>query len=276
MRKTVLIAALLAGAIVPAEASAVPHITAPWPCGETRDYYHHSAEVSNALDFNLPGARDRGTPALASGAGRVSAAGTSGGYGLRVVVEHGGGWATLYAHLDRIRVRVGDTVGVGTRLGDVGNTGRSEGPHLHYEQRLDGKRQPIVIDGRRLAYRSAALKLKSTNCPGTTPPPTPAPPPPAPAPSPAPVPAPSPATHPFRTWGTGVRVRQHPSLSAPVVRVLGGPTAVGIQCQKVGDTVRAEGYVNAWWSYVPGLGGWLSNIYVDHPAYRLPGPPDCA
>ena len=55
MRKTVLFAVVLAGAIAPAEASAVPHFIAPWPCGETRDYYHHSSEVSNALDFNLAG-----------------------------------------------------------------------------------------------------------------------------------------------------------------------------------------------------------------------------
>lgn len=267
MRKTVITAGVLASALaMPATAYAVPHFAAPWACGETRDYYHHRAEISNALDFDLPGARDRGRPALASAAGRVSAAGQSGGYGLRVVVDHGAGWATLYAHLERVRVRVGDAVAQAARVGDVGSTGRSTGPHLHYEQRLGGRRQPIVIDGRRLAYRTSSLEHRSANCPAAAPPAVPAPPPPAPAPG----------TYAFGTWGSGVRVRLQPSLSANVVRVLGGPTPVAIQCQRQGETVRAEGYVNAWWSYVPALGGWVSNIYVDHPAYRLPGPPDCA
>lgn len=88
-----------------------------------------------------------------------------------------------------------------------------------------------------------------------------------------PAPAPGPGT--FTTWGTGVRVRSAPSLSASVVRTLSGPTPVRVQCQKKGDTVTAEGITNDAWAYVPDLGGYISNIYIDDPAAWLPGVNTC-
>lgn len=79
-----------------------------------------------------------GAPIRAAAAGTVSHAGWLGGYGNLVVVEHGGGLATAYAHQQRIAVSVGQTVGQGQLLGEVGSTGNSTGPHLHFEVRVNG------------------------------------------------------------------------------------------------------------------------------------------
>ncbi|MCP8940280.1 M23 family metallopeptidase [Alsobacter sp. SYSU M60028] len=81
---------------------------------------------------------DWGAPVRATAPGRVTAAEWSGAYGLMVEVEHAGGVATRYGHLSSASVRVGDEVAAGALLGRVGSTGRSTGPHLHYEIRLDG------------------------------------------------------------------------------------------------------------------------------------------
>jgi peptidoglycan hydrolase-like protein with peptidoglycan-binding domain len=79
-----------------------------------------------------------GTPVLAARAGDVVYAGWNDGYGRLVVVAHGGGVETFYAHLRRIDVRVGEVVAVGEQLGRVGSSGNSSGPHLHFELRVRG------------------------------------------------------------------------------------------------------------------------------------------
>jgi peptidoglycan hydrolase-like protein with peptidoglycan-binding domain len=81
-----------------------------------------------------------GTPVVAAAAGRVTFAGWSaGGWGKLVIVAHGGGVTrTLYAHLSQVSVRVGQQLAAGQRLGRVGSTGKSSGPHLHFEVRLRG------------------------------------------------------------------------------------------------------------------------------------------
>jgi murein DD-endopeptidase MepM/ murein hydrolase activator NlpD len=79
-----------------------------------------------------------GTPILAAAAGTVSYAGWLGGYGNLVVVEHGGGIATAYAHQQQIYVSLGTSVSQGQQLGEVGSTGNSSGPHLHFEVRVNG------------------------------------------------------------------------------------------------------------------------------------------
>ncbi|BCX19123.1 MAG: hypothetical protein KatS3mg117_2805 [Geminicoccaceae bacterium] len=80
-----------------------------------------------------------GTPVRAAAAGRVRSAGRDGPFGLAVELEHGGGLTTRYAHLARILVRPGAAVEVGQPVGLLGNSGRSTGPHLHYEVRLAGR-----------------------------------------------------------------------------------------------------------------------------------------
>ncbi len=80
-----------------------------------------------------------GTPVYATGDGVVLATGWDNGYGNRVIVDHGFGYVSIYAHLQRFKVKEGDTVKRGKLLGLVGNTGVSTGPHLHYEVRKDNK-----------------------------------------------------------------------------------------------------------------------------------------
>lgn len=88
-----------------------------------------------ALDI----ARAIGTPVKAADSGYVVVAGWSNqGYGKYIVINHGNGFQTLYAHLDQIYVSVGNVVGQGAVIGAMGNTGRSTGPHLHFEIHKNG------------------------------------------------------------------------------------------------------------------------------------------
>lgn len=94
----------------------------------------------NGIDIAAP----TGTPLLASAAGTVIIAKTSGyngGYGLYVAIKHGNGTQTVYGHMSKINVKVGDQVKQGEIIGAVGDTGRSTGPHVHFEVR--GARNPF-------------------------------------------------------------------------------------------------------------------------------------
>lgn len=91
--------------------------------------------MHTGLDFRA----STGDPVRVTANGRVVSAGWMGGYGRMVEVDHGNGLATRYGHMSRIRVRVGDLVHIGQVVGDVGSTGRSTGPHLHYETRINGE-----------------------------------------------------------------------------------------------------------------------------------------
>lgn len=82
---------------------------------------------------------ETGDPVRTTGAGRVVGAGRSGGYGNMVEIDHGHGLTTRYAHLSAILVRDGQAVTAGQVIGRIGSTGRSTGPHLHYETRVDGE-----------------------------------------------------------------------------------------------------------------------------------------
>lgn len=79
-----------------------------------------------------------GSAVLASNGGTVTLAGRNSGYGNCIVIDHGGGKATLYAHLSSIGVSAGQTVSKGQQIGKVGSTGNSTGPHLHFEILING------------------------------------------------------------------------------------------------------------------------------------------
>jgi murein DD-endopeptidase MepM/ murein hydrolase activator NlpD len=81
---------------------------------------------------------DSGDPVHATAAGTVAEAGWSGGYGRMVEIDHGSGFSTRYGHLSKIDVKVGQSIKIGQVIGEIGSTGRSTGPHLHYETRIDG------------------------------------------------------------------------------------------------------------------------------------------
>ena len=96
--------------------------------------------MHQGLDIAAP----TGRPITAAKSGTVIVAGWSGGYGQLVVIDHGGGLATAYAHQSRIAVKTGDPVTQGGLVGFVGSTGHSTGPHLHFEVRVNGAaRDPL-------------------------------------------------------------------------------------------------------------------------------------
>lgn len=82
-----------------------------------------------------------GTPVVSAKSGVVKMADWMGGYGLAILVDHGNGYQTLYAHLSQLHVQTGETVAQGQVIGAVGSTGLSTGPHLHFEIRRQG--QPV-------------------------------------------------------------------------------------------------------------------------------------
>lgn len=87
------------------------------------------------IDFAAPA----GSPVRAAGAGTVAFAGERGGYGNLVIIRHPDGTETYYAHQRDLAVRAGQSVVAGETIGTVGSTGRSTGPHLHFELRRDGR-----------------------------------------------------------------------------------------------------------------------------------------
>jgi murein DD-endopeptidase MepM/ murein hydrolase activator NlpD len=91
--------------------------------------------MHTGLDFRAA----TGDPVRATANGKVVSSGWSGGYGRMVEIDHGNGLATRYGHMSEINVRVGDQIRIGQVIGAVGSTGRSTGPHLHYETRIDGE-----------------------------------------------------------------------------------------------------------------------------------------
>lgn len=91
--------------------------------------------MHTGLDFRAA----TGDPVRVTAYGKVVSAGWSGGYGRMVEVDHGNGLSTRYGHLSEISVKVGDIVKIGQVVGLVGSTGRSTGPHLHYETRIEGE-----------------------------------------------------------------------------------------------------------------------------------------
>lgn len=103
--------------------------------GARRDPFTRRAAFHGGLDF----AGRTGTPVRATAAGVVVKAGTHPGYGRLIEIDHGNGVSTRYGHLRRISVKKGDTVKLRDKIGALGNSGRSTGPHLHYEVLIDRK-----------------------------------------------------------------------------------------------------------------------------------------
>ena len=103
------------------------------------------------VDYAAP----KGTPVRTVGDGQIEFAGQQNGYGNVVQIVHGNGRSTLYAHLSRIDVKKGQRVEQGQRIGAVGSTGWSTGPHLHFEFRVNGRHE----DPQRIAKASEAVAL---------------------------------------------------------------------------------------------------------------------
>jgi murein DD-endopeptidase MepM/ murein hydrolase activator NlpD len=120
--------------LTPLAASPVPGVESSG-FGWRRDPINRRGKFHKGTDFRA----DRGTPVYAAGAGVVAFTGRQHGYGRVIYIDHGGGVVTRYAHLHKIEVEPGTQVVAGRRIGQVGSTGRTTGPHLHFEVRLLGR-----------------------------------------------------------------------------------------------------------------------------------------
>ena len=115
-------------AIQPVSVQQLTRLSSPF--GYRRDPFNHTAKMHTGMDF----VGSYGTPIHATGDGLVVVASMSdGGYGRQVVIDHGFGYKTRYAHMSSISVTEGERVKRGQEVGKMGSTGRSTGTHLHYE-----------------------------------------------------------------------------------------------------------------------------------------------
>jgi len=126
--------------------------------GMRRDPLNGARKFHTGIDLGA----DRGSVVSSAANGRIIHAGWAGGYGRMVVVQHIGGYQTVYAHLGKILVPVGVNVDIGTPLGLVGSSGRSTGPHLHFELRYGGRPiDPMELFNRRYAVRLSKESVDS-------------------------------------------------------------------------------------------------------------------
>lgn len=141
--------------VVQSPASAAPSFQLPFPCGQTwtGDSNDSSAHVSWEIDFNRgsTATADENDTVVASAAGTVDVAANQGdinGYGNLIVINHGGGYYSYYAHLETMAVKAGESVLRGQAIGGVGDTTKSTNdvyPHLHYEVRYPDRSQSHII-----------------------------------------------------------------------------------------------------------------------------------
>ena len=125
----------------PANAATTPPSSIAWawplPGGAMLDAFGapRGHRRHQGIDIGAP----RGSAVLAAQDGTVVLAATLRGYGRTVIVDHGAGWTTLYAHAARLLVEVGDKVTTGHAVAEVGRSGNATGPHLHFELRHDDR-----------------------------------------------------------------------------------------------------------------------------------------
>jgi murein DD-endopeptidase MepM/ murein hydrolase activator NlpD len=117
------------------------------------DPFIRAPALHTGMDFR----GESGDPVRATADGNVTVAGWQGGYGKMIEIDHGNGLSTRYAHLSDIGVKVGQRVRAGTIIGKIGSTGRSTGPHLHYETRVSGD----AVDPRK--FLRAGMRLGGTH-----------------------------------------------------------------------------------------------------------------
>lgn len=151
----------------PEAVAAGPSFQVPFPCGESwtaATWKGHNPAKS--VDFQHSPAE--GWKVFASAKGTVSKVRDLGNtsYGKYIEIDHGNGWKTLYAHLKSFEVSEGDTVDAKTFIGRVGNTGGSQGAHLHYEQKHNGAVQESNFASGKPIYPYGKKSLERTDqCP---------------------------------------------------------------------------------------------------------------
>lgn len=240
--------------VVPASpAMAAPTFKVPFPCnqswtGQTRT--NHSPAY--AVDFNRTD--DLGDPVVASAPGTVDRVTDLGGssYGKYVRIDHGGGYTTYYAHLRGFNVSVGQSVGYGKVIGWVGSTGGSSGPHLHYEQRLNGNDIQVRFNGALALYWGSKTYTSDNGCSGS-----------------------ATGSGTVNTAGANLTVRSGPGTGYDAVGSVADGAKVTIYCQTTGTSVTGTYGTSSIWDRI-GAGRFIADAYVytGHDGF-IPNVPRC-
>ncbi|MEU4402600.1 peptidoglycan DD-metalloendopeptidase family protein [Micromonospora orduensis] len=230
---------LVGGVLTPASpALAAPTFKVPFPCGQSWSGQTRSDHSpAYAVDFNRTD--DLGDPVVASAPGTVDRVTDLGGtsYGKYVRINHGGGYSTYYAHLNGFNVSVGQTVGYGKVLGWVGSTGGSTGPHLHYEQRLNGSDIQVRFNGTLALYWGTKSYTSNNGCSSGA------------------------GNGTVDTSGTPLTVRSGPGTGYASVGTVADGTRVTIACQTSGTSVTGTYGTSTIWDRI-GSGRFIADAYV--------------
>ncbi len=218
-----------------------PRFQLPFPCdqvwaGQTRTA--HSPQRS--VDFNR--ANDVGDTVVAAAAGSVTRVSNTGStsYGRWIEISHGNGYTTRYAHLLRQSVSVGQNVRQGQKIGEVGSTGGSTGPHLHYEQRRNGVAVTATFDGSSAAYYGTRNYRSKNACGGGG--------------------GGGGVAGRVNTAGASLTVRTGPGTGYGAVGSVADGTHVTIRCQKRGQSISGTYGTTTLWDDIGN--GFVSDAYV--------------
>ena len=223
--------------------SGAPAFQLPFPCGQVwagQTRTNHSPQ--NSVDFNR--SNDVGDTVVAAAAGKITRVDNEGSvsYGRWIEIDHGNGYRTRYAHLSTQTVAVGEQVSKGEKIGTVGNTGGSSGPHLHYELRKNGVAIKPVFNGSTAFFFGTKNYTSKNSCAGGG------------GGEEAGV------TGTVNTSGVALTVRSGPSTSSVAVGSVADGATVKITCQKSGTSVTGTYGTSTLWDFIGT--GYIADAYV--------------
>lgn len=209
----------------------------PFPCGQVwagQSRTDHNPQSS--IDFNRT--NDFGDTVVAAAAGTVTRVDNEGNvsYGRWVEISHGSGFTTRYAHLSVQSVRVGQAVSRGQKIGEVGSTGGSTGPHLHFEERLNGSAIRASFNGAGALYFGTRNYTSQNSCGGGG------------------------VVGRVNTAGAPLTIRAGASTSTAAVGSVADGATVHISCQKRGESVSGTFGTSTLWDKIGA--GFVADAFV--------------
>ncbi len=224
--------------VPPPDPALIPSFQLPFPCGQVwagQTRTNHSPV--NSVDFNRTD--DIGDPVVAAASGTVSRVANEGNvsYGRWIEIDHGSGYRTRYAHLNSQSVTAGQSVSKGQKIGTVGSTGGSSGPHLHYEMRVNGVATKPVFNGSTALFFGTKNYTSNNSCGGG-----------------------GGVAGTVNTSGLALTIRSAPSTDASKVGSVADGAKVNITCQKNGSQVTGTYGTTTLWDFIGD--GYVSDAYV--------------
>jgi hypothetical protein len=215
-----------------------PLFQLPFPCGQVwagQTRSNHSPAPS--VDFNR--ANDSGDTVVASASGTVTRVANEGNvsYGRWIEISHGSGYTTRYAHLSTQTVKVGQSVSRGQKIGTVGSTGGSTGPHLHFEERSGGVAVRATFNGTQALYYGTKNYTSQNSCGGG-----------------------GGVTGRVNTAGAPLTIRAGTSTSTAAIGSVADGATVRITCQKRGQSISGTYGTSTLWDKIGT--GYVSDAYV--------------